>query len=72
MAQLSKPFFSTKASGTGLGLPIARQIVAGHGGDLSITSEPGQGTTVRVRLPLVNGSCNENERTVSAAATAVV
>jgi signal transduction histidine kinase len=46
------PFFSTKADGTGLGLPIARQIVVAHGGSLTIESVPGDGTRVEVRLPL--------------------
>ena len=46
------PFFSTKADGTGLGLPIARQVAAAHGGSLKIESVPGEGTRVEVRLPL--------------------
>lgn len=46
------PFFSTKADGTGLGLSIARQIAAAHGGSLQITSVPGEGTRVDVRLPV--------------------
>jgi signal transduction histidine kinase len=46
------PFFSTKADGTGLGLPIARQIAAAHGGSLKIESMAGNGTRVEVRLPL--------------------
>jgi signal transduction histidine kinase len=46
------PFFSTKADGTGLGLPIARQIAAAHGGALRIESVPGVGTRVEVRFPL--------------------
>jgi two-component system sensor histidine kinase AtoS len=46
------PFFSTKPHGTGLGLPIARQIAAAHGGSLKIESVPGDGTRVEVRLPL--------------------
>jgi signal transduction histidine kinase len=45
-------FFSTKAEGTGLGLPIARQIAAAHGGSLRIESKHGDGTRVEVRLPL--------------------
>lgn len=45
------PFFSTKGDGTGLGLPIARQIAAAHGGSLKIESVPGDGTRVEVRLP---------------------
>jgi two-component system, NtrC family, sensor histidine kinase HydH len=52
LAKLETGFFSTKADGTGLGLPIARQIVAVHRGSLSIESREGRGTTVRIRLPL--------------------
>ncbi len=37
--------------GTGLGLPIAKMLVELHGGTLDIKSQPGQGTTVRIRLP---------------------
>lgn len=37
--------------GTGLGLPVAKSLVELHGGSLSIDSEPGQGTTVSIRLP---------------------
>jgi signal transduction histidine kinase len=52
LKQVLDPFFSTKADGTGLGLPIARQIAAAHGGSLTIESVPGNGTRVEVRLPL--------------------
>jgi heavy metal sensor kinase len=38
--------------GTGLGLPLVRAIVRLHGGDVSVSGEPGQGTCFRVRLPL--------------------
>jgi signal transduction histidine kinase len=48
------PFFTTKkrGHGTGLGLPIAADIVRNHGGALEIDSEVGRGTTVRVMIPV--------------------
>lgn len=45
------PFFTTKSQGTGLGLPITRRIVEGHGGRLLVESAPGQGTRITVELP---------------------
>ena len=45
------PFFTTKPSGTGLGLPIVAKIVDEHGGKLTVESEEGKGTTFRVSLP---------------------
>ena len=49
-----EPFFTTKpAVGTGLGLSISRQLVDAAGGNVHISSEPGRGTTVTVRLPAV-------------------
>lgn len=47
-----EPFLTTKREGTGLGLPVARQIVAAHGGELTYQSTPGVGTTFSVRLPI--------------------
>ena len=43
-------FYTTKSSGTGLGLPTAYKIVKEHNGDIQITSEAGQGTEVRIQL----------------------
>jgi two-component system sensor histidine kinase BaeS len=43
---------SADSPGSGLGLPIARSLVIAHGGEISASSEPGQGTTMRFTLPL--------------------
>ncbi len=45
------PEYTTKEKGLGLGLPIAHEIVRGHGGRILVQSEPGSGTTFDVRLP---------------------
>ncbi|MFY9554529.1 MAG: ATP-binding protein [Blastocatellia bacterium] len=50
--RLFEPFYTTKEKGTGLGMAIAKQIAELHGGDLSVDSKPGAGTTAIVRLPL--------------------
>jgi signal transduction histidine kinase len=54
LARVTEPFFTTKpeGKGTGLGLAICRRIVHQHHGTLAIDSRPGEGTTVRVTLPV--------------------
>ncbi len=47
-------YFSTKPSGTGLGLPMARKIVEEHRGSIAVASEPGRGTTFTVSLPALD------------------
>lgn len=48
------PYFTTKRGGTGLGLPIAKNIVDGLGGSLSVVSAAGRGTQLRIELPRVS------------------
>ena len=52
LKKVSTPFFSTRTGGTGLGLAVSKHWVACHGGVLRVESAPGEGTTVRVSLPL--------------------
>ena len=53
LAKIFDPFFSTKENkGTGLGLSVSYGIIEEHGGGIDVQSEPGQGTTFTIRLPL--------------------
>jgi PAS domain S-box-containing protein len=45
------PFFTTKPTGTGLGMAIVKKIMDLHGGEIEIDSTPGEGTTVRLVIP---------------------
>src|SRR5215510_8835380 len=49
-----EPYFTTKPSGTGLGLLIVRRIEREHGGELSIESSQGKGLTLTIRLPYID------------------
>lgn len=49
--KIFNPFFTTKEKGSGLGLPIVRKIIEGHGGTIDIGSEEGAGTKVSLHLP---------------------
>lgn len=51
ITRVFEPYFTTKQSGSGLGLLIVRRIVRAHGGEVIIESAPGQGLTVTIRLP---------------------
>jgi signal transduction histidine kinase len=58
LKQIFDPFFTTKRAkgGTGLGLAIAYKIIDEHGGNISVTSELGVGTTFTIRIPASSGS----------------
>ena len=46
------PFYSTKPTGSGIGLSLSRQIIRNHGGQISVQSKEGEGTTFKVALPV--------------------
>jgi two-component system sensor histidine kinase HydH len=50
-AKIFQPFFTTKADGSGLGLPTTKKIVEAHGGSIAVESEVGHGTKFTIRLP---------------------
>jgi two-component system NtrC family sensor kinase len=52
LARIFEPFFSTKDTGTGLGLSISYDLIKSLGGDISVVSEAGMGTTFTISLPV--------------------
>jgi two-component system, sporulation sensor kinase E len=52
MSSVFQPYFTTKATGSGLGLMIVRRIIRAHGGEIDLVSNAGVGLTLTVRLPL--------------------
>lgn len=70
MNLIFEPFFTTKqaGNGTGLGLPIARNIVETHGGSIQLTNNPTAGVTVRIQLPLCSPETAPSPQNVEAIA----
>jgi signal transduction histidine kinase len=56
ISQIFRPFYTTRATGTGLGLSLVRRIIDEHNGQINVTSDPGKGSTFQVLLPFVHGS----------------
>ncbi len=52
LERIFEPFFTTKPTGTGLGLYVTHDIIRRHGGELTVTSEPGRGSVFRISLPI--------------------
>ena len=59
--RIFQPFYTTKAHGIGLGLPISRRLVEDHSGILSVESRPGFGATFSISLPLPDSPLHEQE-----------
>lgn len=59
-SEIFRPFFTTKSSGTGLGLPLAKRAIEDHGGSLILSpEEAGRGTEFVIELPLAEGSARQ-------------
>ena len=50
LSECCEPFHTTKRSSSGLGLPLSKKIIEAHGGRFSLTSEPGEGTAIRILI----------------------
>jgi two-component system sensor histidine kinase HydH len=61
LARAFEPYFSTKATGTGLGLPIAKRNVEINGGSINVVSERDRGTTVEITLPAESAGNNSDQ-----------
>lgn len=59
LERIFEPLYTTKAGGTGLGLYIVQEIVAAHGGQLTVQSTEGHGTTFTITLPRTAGEAGE-------------
>ena len=65
LARIFEPYFSTRVTGTGLGMAIAKRNVELNGGAIAVESSPGRGTTVTFRFPAVEGLAARGESPAS-------
>ncbi|MHC4176350.1 MAG: sensor histidine kinase [Planctomycetota bacterium] len=63
-SQIFEAFFSTRSSGSGLGLPTARKIIEAHGGQITLQSAIGRGTQFTVKLPTPARLSGESRREI--------
>ncbi|VXC71106.1 PAS domain-containing sensor histidine kinase [Pseudomonas sp. 9Ag] len=56
LARVGEPFFTTRATGTGLGLAVVNSVARAHSGALALRSRPGRGTCATLQLPLLQAS----------------
>lgn len=56
LARLGEPFFTTKTTGTGLGLAVVKAVARAHQGDVQLRSRPGRGTCAILTLPLIGAT----------------
>lgn len=61
LARLGEPFFTTKTTGTGLGLAVVKAVVKAHRGELLLRSRPARGTCVTLILPLIVAPVSEHK-----------
>ncbi len=61
LKRIFQPFFTTKAHGIGLGLPITRRLIEDHGGTLHVESQLGKGTAMTMYLPLLTSGTEEEK-----------
>lgn len=59
LKNIFEPFYTTKEQGLGLGMPYANKIVEQHGGNITVDSRLGEGTTIRVALPAAQEKVND-------------
>jgi two-component system nitrogen regulation sensor histidine kinase NtrY len=62
------PFYSTKRSGTGLGLALTREIIEAHGGRIQLSNRPGGGTCVVLALPVQDATFSSQSEAITHAA----